>query len=85
MSKDVKVREFVFEIGDRNFIIEADDEKQALHKLIDEQWPLISEHEQIDLMGEIIEKYKVDEMPPGFGEETEEEYEEEDEDEDEED
>lgn len=54
------LKEYVFTVGDREIIIEAEDEKKALHILIDKSWDLIDESAFIQLNGEIIEKTKLE-------------------------
>lgn len=54
------MKEYVFTIGeDRNIIIEANDEKEALFHLVEEHWSIIDLYGSILLQGEIVEKTKV--------------------------
>lgn len=53
------MKEYGFSIGDRSYLIEGEDEKEALYKLIEMKWELINDKACILLHGEVVEKKKV--------------------------
>ena len=53
------MNEYGFTIGDSyTYFIEADTEKEALIKLLNEKWDLIDEMASISMHGLVIEKFK---------------------------
>jgi len=65
--------EYGFQLGDERYIfIESETEKDALLMLINTHWDLINKVGEIQLMGELLEKHKLNELPDTSGEDYEE-------------